>query len=196
MNPDLVSPKMVGDKVMLGPVRDDLNNLYRRWLHDMEMSMYLVPSRLLTFQMESDWLRAAAAGGHILFTVYEKQSAAPIGITSLMAVDHVNRHAEFGIMIGEKEFQNRGYGTEATVLTIDFGFNILNLESIYLRVHEFNSRAIRTYEKVGFQICGRRRKSYYVGGKYYDDVYMDIIKSEFSRSLMIPLMEKITERKE
>jgi RimJ/RimL family protein N-acetyltransferase len=97
-------------------------------------------------------------------------------------------------MIGEKEFQDHGFGTEATHLTIDYGFNIMNLESIYLRVHEFNSRAIRTYEKVGFKLCGRRRKSYYVGGRYYDDIYMDIIKSEFGQSVMIPLVEKTTKK--
>ena len=194
-NLDIISPKMIGKKVMLGPIREDLNNLYRRWLHDMETSIHLVPVRLLTFQMETDWLRAATAAGHVLFTVYEKQSGTPIGTTSLMTVDTVNRSAEFGIMIGEKGFRNRGFGTEATVLTLDYGFNFMNLQSIYLRVHEFNTRAVRTYEKVGFKICGKRRSSYFVAGKYYDDVLMDIICSEFSSSVIIPLVQKTTQKR-
>lgn len=191
MNINAISPRMVGDKIMLGPMREDLNDHYRRWLHDMETSIQLLPGRLLTFQMEAEWLRSAATAGHVVFTVYEAKSGTPIGTTSLMAVDSVNRSAEYGIMIGEKEFQNRGYGTEATRLTIDYGFNIVNLESIFLRVHEFNKRAIRIYEKVGFKICGKRRRAFYVGGRFFDDVLMDVVREEFSGSSVGRLIDKM-----
>jgi RimJ/RimL family protein N-acetyltransferase len=193
MNLDAISPRMIGDKIMLGPLREDLNDVYRRWLHDMETSIYLLPGRLLTVQMESEWLRSAGATGHLIFTVYEKETGKPIGTTSLMGVDSVNRSAEFGIMIGEKEFQNRGYGTEATRLTIDYGFNIANLESIFLRVHEFNKRAIRIYDQVGFKICGKRRRAFYAGGRFFDDVLMDIVHDEFPTSPISQLVDKMTQ---
>lgn len=108
-----------------------------------------------------------------------------------MKIEQVNRSAEFGIMIGEKEYQNRGYGTEATALTIDYGFNALNLASIFLRVHEFNKRGIRVYEKVGSKRIGVRRRAYFVGGKFYEDVFMDIVPEEFSGGVIRDLMQEI-----
>ena len=50
-----------------------------------------------------------------------------------------------------------------------------------LGVMSFNERAIACYKKVGFKEIGRRRQSYYLNGKYYDSVYMDILKEEFKK---------------
>ena len=54
-----------------------------------------------------------------------------------------------------------------------------------LKVFSFNERAIHVYEKVGFKEIGRRRKSYYLNGAYYDDVFMDILKEEFPKSYIL-----------
>jgi RimJ/RimL family protein N-acetyltransferase len=189
MNIDLISPKIIGERVILGPAREDLNDTYRRWLHDPETSTCLVASRLLTHSEENEWLAMNSRAGNVFFTAYDKESGAPIGSTGFMFFDQVARSAEFGILIGEKEYQNRGYGTEATVLTIDYGFNILNLASIFLRVHSFNERAIKVYEKVGFKKIGLRRRAYFVGGQYYDDLFMDILQDEFSSGSLSPLVQ-------
>ena len=44
---------------------------------------------------------------------------------------------------------------------------------------DFNERAINCYKKVGFKEYGRRRESYFLDGKYYDHIYMDILDREF-----------------
>ena len=49
---------------------------------------------------------------------------------------------------------------------------------------EFNKRAIKCYEKVGFKEYGRRRKCVYLNGKYYDKISMDILKPEFKESFI------------
>lgn len=51
-----------------------------------------------------------------------------------------------------------------------------------LTVKSFNERAINCYKKVGFKELGRRRECYFLNGKYYDDVYMDILANEFKKS--------------
>ena len=85
-----------------------------------------------------------------------------------------------GIFIGEKEGRDRGIGTEAINLILEYGFNYLNLNSIKLDVMEFNSRAIACYKKCGFKEMGRRRQCNYINGKYYDTILMDILKEEFA----------------
>jgi RimJ/RimL family protein N-acetyltransferase len=63
-------------------------------------------------------------------------------------------------------------------LLIDFGFNYLNLNNIMLKVFAFNERAINCYKKAGFKEIGRRRQAYYLKGKYHDQIFMDIIRSD------------------
>lgn len=67
---------------------------------------------------------------------------------------------------------------------MDYGFNYLNLNNIKLDVLEVNKRAIACYEKCGFKEYGRRRKSEFTNGKYYDRISMDILKEEFKESFI------------
>lgn len=53
------------------------------------------------------------------------------------------------------------------------------MNNIMLNVKSFNERAIACYKKVGFKEFGRRRESYFLNGKYYDDIQMDILSREF-----------------
>jgi RimJ/RimL family protein N-acetyltransferase len=53
------------------------------------------------------------------------------------------------------------------------------LARISARVLEYNTRAIRAYEKCGFVVEGRQRESAHVDGKWHDDVMMGLLDSEF-----------------
>ena len=102
-----------------------------------------------------------------------------IGSCSFFNLDHRNRSTEFGIMIGEKSYWNKGYGTEAVRLLCRHGFNTLNLNRIFLRVFETNPGAVRVYEKAGFTHEGRQRQAEFRDGKYIDVLVMSILKDEF-----------------
>ncbi len=82
-------------------------------------------------------------------------------------------------MIGEKEFLGKGFGTEALNLLIINSFNTLNLNRVELEVHDFNTRAYKSYLKLGFQEVGRRRKADYINGKYSDSIIMGLLKEEW-----------------
>ena len=88
--------------------------------------------------------------------------------------------AEVGLFIGDEENRNKGYGAEALNLLLDYCFDYLNVNNVMLKVFSFNERAINCYRKLGFKEIGRRRQSYYLKGKFYDQVFMDILKSERS----------------
>jgi diamine N-acetyltransferase len=102
-----------------------------------------------------------------------------IGNLAFFRIDWRNRSSEFGIMIGDTNYWNQGYGTEAVRLLVKHGFNTLNLNRIYLHVFENNSRAIRAYEKAGFVHEGRLRQAGFKDGKYIDILVMSILKDEF-----------------
>ncbi len=74
-----------------------------------------------------------------------------IGEIQLKKIDVKNRHATLSIAISNDKYKNRGYGTKAQKLIIDFAFNQLNLEIIYADVVHRNLRSMHVLEKNGFK---------------------------------------------
>ena len=64
-------------------------------------------------------------------------------------------------------------------LLLEYGFNTLNLNRIDLKVNDFNSRAIKCYQKIGFIEEGRMRQSCFRNGKYHDQIIMSVLRSEW-----------------
>ena len=175
---------VVGERVTLGPLRADLLPLYGRWINDFGMIRMLGMQALpVTAEKERDWYeqRARKSESDVMFTIYERETSRPIGNTALHGIDHRNRSASFGIMIGEPECRGRGYGTETTSLVLDYAFTALGLHNVMLTVFAFNPAGLRAYEKAGFKPIGRRRECRVVGGRVYDEIYMDCLASEFER---------------
>ncbi len=120
----------------------------------------------------------------------EAKEVAPDGSTETWkligtcAFDHIDwrvHTTEFGILIGEKSFWNRGYGTDAVRLLVKHGFETLNLNRIFLHVFESNPRAIRAYEKAGFSQEVRERQAEYRHGRYLDVLLMAMLKEEYDQ---------------
>ena len=84
------------------------------------------------------------------------------------------------MFVGDEQNRGKGYGKEAIKLLLEYGFNNLNLNNIMLKVYSFNKRAVKLYESLGFQKIGTRHKSHYSKGKYYDEIYMELLKEEYN----------------
>lgn len=196
MQPDTVQSEQLppinlwGEKVALGPLSKDLVPLYQHWLNDFEVTRTLnVGIRPRTLETEQAWyLETQASGTEVCFTVYDRQTMQPIGITDLHRISQIDQRSEFGIHIGDKAHWDRGYGTEATTLTLDYGFNALNLHTILLRVFSYNERAIKVYERAGFKPAGRWRGAHRVAGQAFDVILMDCIATEFRSPLVRDLL--------
>jgi diamine N-acetyltransferase len=188
--PDGPIVNIMGEKVALGPHRRDLLPLYQRWVNDFEVTRTLaVGWRPITSESEETWYaRVSQSDREIGFTIYERASLRPIGNTGLHDVDHLHRTATFGILIGEKDCWGKGYGTEATVLTLDYAFTGLGLHNVMLTVYADNERGLRAYTRAGFRVIGRRREALRRGGQACDVVYMDCLATEFEGSVLRRLL--------
>jgi RimJ/RimL family protein N-acetyltransferase len=186
---------IVGEKVALGPDRRDLLALYQRWLNDFEVTRTLATGlRPLTFEAEEAWYEGIVKSERdVVFTVYERASMRPIGVTGLHGVDYLTRTAEFGMMLGEKDCWGQGYGTEVTILMLDYAFTGLGLHNVMLRVHSYNERAIRAYKRAGYREIGRRRQAHRLGGRAYDVVYMDCLATDFESRVLGHLLPEGTQ---
>lgn len=171
--------KLVGDRIYLSPRNPEDVEDFVKWLNDFEITDYTGRShKILTIESEKEYLNSNV-DAEATFVIVDLSNDKMFGTVGLESIDHVNRAATLGVFIGEEDYRDKGYGTEAIRLILEYGFKYLNLYNIKLDVMGFNERAIACYKKCGFKECGRRRKCKYINGKYYDSVEMDILADEF-----------------
>jgi RimJ/RimL family protein N-acetyltransferase len=173
--------KLVGKKCYLSPCSVDDAEKWAEWFNDLAVSLPLGDEAYTLSTADSE--RAAISDiiknkAHI-FSIVDLETNLSIGRCLLFNIDSINRSAMFGIFIGEKSYWGKGYGHEATQLLLDYGFNLLNLNSVMLGVMSFNQRALRSYQRVGFKEIGRRRQGRIIGGRKFDVIFMDILAEEF-----------------
>ena len=171
--------KLVGDRIYLSPRNSEDYEIFTEWLNDFETTDYLGRSATLcSLASEKKYLEDNNSP-ESTFSIITLEEDKIIGSISLEKINHLRRTATLGIFIGNKNYRNNGYGTEAIKLILEYGFKYLNLNNIKLDLIEFNERALKCYKKCGFKEYGRRRKCEFVNGKYYDIIEMDILAEEF-----------------
>jgi RimJ/RimL family protein N-acetyltransferase len=148
-------------------------------MNDPEVTHCLSMRFPVSLSQEQDWVRQEPDPARHLRLAIETLDGTLIGNCGLDAKDVVSRSASLGISIGEKQCWSQGYGTDAMLTLCGFGFSQMNLHRIELTVYPFNPRAIRCYEKCGFQHEGRLREAMYKHGAYHDLLKMSILSREY-----------------
>lgn len=180
---------MQGDLVALGPLSRDLLPVYQRWMNNLRTlrTLGVIPHPMTMEQEEAWYERAARSDETVSFTIYELGSWRPIGNASWMSIDHYHRTATYGILIGEQDARGKGYGTETTRLMLDYAFTALGLHNVLLHVFAYNLAGIRAYEKAGYREIGRRHACHFMGGRFWDEVLMECLATEFRSSVLAPV---------
>ena len=101
-----------------------------------------------------------------------------IGVTGLRPYKEDNK-ARFSIEIYDTSLYGWGIGTNVTKMVLNYAFNILEYHKVFLRVLDYNTRAIKCYEKCGFMKEGIDIEGALINGTYCNDIYMGIIKSDY-----------------
>lgn len=175
----------VGESVHLRSFElSDLDEIMKYW-NRMELRKLVgsVDMGPVSRSQEEEWIkdtwRQRQEKKAFTFAVELNQDTKLIGGTGLSNFNWTSRSAEVGISIYDPEYWGKGYGAETLELILDFAFRDLNMNRVELEVFDFNKRAYRCYLKVGFKEVGRKRKSCFIEGKYYDAILMDILREEW-----------------
>ncbi len=105
-----------------------------------------------------------------------------IGSVYLRDIDREKKEAEYGVFIGEEDALGRGYGVRAAKLMLEYGFNTLHLEKIFLRVLEDNAGARKSYTKAGFQVIENKRESVELEQGVRNVLFMEVRRSTWERT--------------
>jgi RimJ/RimL family protein N-acetyltransferase len=169
---------MIGLKCYLSPLSIEDAEKCTEWNNDLEVTINL-GRYSNSSNLNTEKQKLSESGDAHDYGIIDKEIDELIGDCGFFDMDNINQTAEAGILIGNKKYWGKGYGTEALTLLLDYGFKALNLNNILIRVYSFNGRARKCYEKSGFKIIGKRRESLLRGKETFDVIYMDILYKEF-----------------
>jgi len=173
-------PSISGEKTTLRLLeKKDLKKALM-WLKDPSVNMYLSHNfRDYTEEQELKWFKfVQSSNNDVVFAIEDKNTNLYIGNCALHKIDWKKKSCELGIFIGEKEYWNKGFGSDAVKSITKFAFNKLDLKSIRLDVYKYNRRAIRVYRKCGFRLVKIERKNHFYNGKYWDTLLMELKKPD------------------
>jgi RimJ/RimL family protein N-acetyltransferase len=172
---------LTGDGVVLRRHAPANLRAFQRWYSDPDVV------RLTRYQdgpmrpdeIERFFAARALGSDSLAMAIHRRADDRLIGTCALSQLDADNGSALFHITIGEKDAWGHGHGTEATRLMIDHAFTGLGLHRVGLTVFSFNERAIRSYRSVGFVVEGRAREAIWREGRWWDEIAMSILDSDW-----------------
>ncbi len=162
----------------------EMSKAFSHWNRDSEftrlLNMSVQPMR--SAKAVEKWMDEAmgeVSPTEFLFTIRTLDENKLIGGLSLDVIDWPGRDSFIGIFIGAREYWGKGCGTDAMRILLRYAFSELNLWRVSLGVFDYNPRAIRSYEKVGFCHEGRTRQYLNHEGQRWDILYMGILREEW-----------------
>jgi len=157
---------IIGHKVILKPLNSKNRIQIDKWNLDPLVSQF----REIDIKPKSKDINLA---------IFDFSCNKLIGDIGINSIDLINRHAEIGLAIGNKDYWSQGYGTDVIKTVLNYCFDQLKLNKVYLDVWVENQKAINCYLKCGFKQDGVLRQHVKDKNKYHDKLIMSILKSEY-----------------
>jgi RimJ/RimL family protein N-acetyltransferase len=175
----MINPFLIGKLVYLRPLERSDAPLLVEWVNDPEVTKTILMFEAKNLQQEEQFIDQANGPDGLGLGIVIKENDKLIGIAGLRPINWRNRHAMFGMLIGDRAEWGKGYATETTALMVRHAFQTLNLNRVWLHVQENNAPARRAYEKAGFQVEGRLRQDTFRDGRYLDCTVMGLLRDEW-----------------
>ncbi len=160
--------------------RRDFLRVMPDWINNEKVTHYMVTGLYpANYQKLAEVYDHDLKEGNIVFAIRAGESKDIVGSTGLYRFDWQSRHAEFRIIIGDEGMWGKGIGSNVCKFLVQYGFERLNLNKIWLGVNEENKAAVKSYENAGFHHEGSLRQELFRNNKYYDILRMSILKEEY-----------------
>lgn len=175
-NEDYLRPVIIGQEkiecnIELKPIKEDQFKEILDLYSNKEVQEMLGILKLPSYDnLQSD--------DNVIYVILKNKKI--IGSIELFDISWRNRRAQLSIVI-HPLYQGLGCGQQAIAKILEIGFEELGLNRIWLRVLEYNQKAINCYKKSSFTIEGICRSESYRRGKFWDQVQMSILAGEWHK---------------
>jgi len=172
---------IAGTQVVLTALDSGHAETVRSWVNDPAINRYMLSGHVpLTPGQELAYYEMAESSDSVqAFEIHAAEDMRLIGHIGFEGLDLRHRHAELGIMIGDQQYQGRGYGRDAIVTALRFGFDTLGLHRVAIKARRDNGRSVHLYRSVGFEEVGVEREVDFAEGSFHDVVCFDMLEAEY-----------------
>ena len=175
----MIKGKLIGLRAV---EKQDLE-FFRNWRNLPHFRKNFREVRELSSVDQGNWFDSLSKTRHInfMFTIVRLEDDNPIGAAGLLYTNWLNRATDFSFYIGEDEMYmgDNGYAEEGVKLLIDYGFNNLNLNKIWMELYEFDYQKIEFFtKKFNFKQDGLLRQNCFEDGKYWDSLIISLLRDE------------------
>jgi RimJ/RimL family protein N-acetyltransferase len=177
----MIKAKLIGLRAL---ENEDLVHL-RDWRNLTDFRKHFREVRELSIKDQENWMTHLnqTRDKNFMFGIVRLRDGKLIGACGLLYVNWVIRSADFSFYIGENEeyIDNNGWANEATQLLLEYGFNNLNLNKIWMELYEFDQKKIQFFTKeFKFVQDGILRDNCFEDGRYWNSVLISLLRSEFN----------------
>ena len=165
-------------RLLLRPVElSDVNEQYQAWMNDPAVMQY-TESRFQTHSLKQirDYVRSVQKDSSSrFFAIVEQESGKHIGNIKIGHIHPVHRHADVGIIIGDKASWGKGYATESLQMVADFARAQLKLHKLTAGIYANNLGSLQAFLKAGFVLEGRFASHWFCDGEYVDGLQVGLL---------------------
>jgi len=159
----------------------DVNGMLE-WMHDPDINInFRFDAESMTEEKALNFIAKANKdydeGTAYNFAIAD-ESDEYLGTISLKDINNTDKTAEYAISL-RKKAQGKGVAVKATKKVLEYAFETLNLNKVYLNVLSYNTRAINLYEKCGFIYEGEFREHICIRGRYESLKWYGILKKDY-----------------
>lgn len=151
------------------------------WINDPENNTYLHYDIPLEYRKTLAWFERNKDRTDRYDAVIEADGV-PCGLIGLLSIDEKNSKAEYYVCMGEVAYKGKGIAKKASDLILDYAFNKIGLNRVYLYTEADNFAAQRLFEKVGFIREGIIHSDLIINGRFVDRIIYGICRDGIRRS--------------
>lgn len=168
-----------GKQVILRPFLDSDLFQFLQWINNPENTQYLFVTWPMHEAGQREWFAQATKSDpsriRAAICTHEGKLIGNIG----MDINFEKQSATTGTLIGLPEYQNKGYGTDAKMLLLDYAFNWCGLRKVTSNIISFNGRSQAYAKKCGYRHMATIEQEYFRNGAWQDEEQYVVFREEW-----------------
>ncbi len=167
-----------GERIFLAALNpENLSVAYQKWMKDSEILKYLAnpDGNYELGNLKEFVANMNESASNQLLGIFLKEGGRHIGNVKIGNIHPKHRHADVGIIMGDKTLWGKGYATETIKLVIQHAFHTLKLHKLIAGMFAANPGSYKAFLKAGFQKVGCYREHYWIDGAYCDAYLLEIL---------------------
>ena len=162
--------------------KEDLPSL-KEWRNSLHVRKSTREYKLLNMINQKNWLESIHQSNtqkDIMFGILNKKKKL-IGVTGLTYIDWKNRNSEISIYFSTKNWQVKTEAKEVINLVMEYGFEELNINRLYVEIFALMKENIKLFTKMKFIKEGQLREKIWRENKWWDTLIFSKLAKEYKK---------------